>query len=56
MTHTGYNSLIRRAAVAQSQWFGIDTPRARRCQAYWVRRIRREYPFSQFGVTWGVGL
>ena len=53
MTRKGYNKLLREAATVRSQWFGIDTMESRRCQASWLRRLRREYPFSQFGVTWG---
>lgn len=54
MTRKDYNKLLLDAVTEQSQWFGIDTVKARRCQANWLRRLRREYPFSQFGVTWGV--
>lgn len=48
-----YNRAVRRHALARSMDFGVDTPRARMHQARWIRRIRREYPFSQYGVTWG---
>mgnify|MGYP001829123185 CR=1 FL=1 len=49
-----YNCTVRNIARAHSMHFGVDTDRARNMQAQWIRRIRREYPFSQFLVTWGV--
>ena len=48
-----YNNCVRQYAAAGSIAFGIDTPRSRKEQAHWIRRIRREYPFTQFGITWG---
>lgn len=56
MTHKGYNKLLREAASERSQWYGIDTVMARKTQCQWLRRLRREFPFSQFGITWGVNL
>jgi len=47
-----YNSVVRRIATAQSAQFGVDTPRARKERARWVREVRRSYPMSQFGITW----
>lgn len=43
-----YNKVIRGIACQASLNFGIDTPRARNCQAHWIRRIRKEYPISSF--------
>jgi hypothetical protein len=48
-----YNQTVRRAARAHSMEFGIDTDRSRRREAAYIRRVRREFPFSQFGITWG---
>lgn len=56
ITLRGYNKLIKRAAVEHSMCFGIDTLKARRKQARLMRKVRREYPFSQYGVTWGINL
>lgn len=55
MNITGYNQIVRGIACANSAEFGIDTPKHRRHKAYWIRRIRKEFPMSQFGITWGVG-
>ena len=49
-----YNAWIRRFATGQSMQFGFDTPAYRAHQACWIRRIRNEYPMSQFGITWGL--
>lgn len=52
-----YNSKVRslafQASVNTSQTFGINTPESRSCQAMWCRRIREEYPLSEYQTHWG---
>lgn len=46
MTRHEYNVTLRNIASQHSAYFGIDTPMARRVQAQWLRRLRREYPYA----------
>lgn len=47
LTLNSYNCIVRNVAIQHSQDFGVDTSQSRRQMAYWMRRIRSEYPFSQ---------
>lgn len=47
-----YNGMIRRISFQHSSSFGIDTPRSRKEQAKMSRRIRQDYPFRDYGLTW----
>lgn len=47
-----YNKLVRSIGAAHSARFGLDTPKARREECKMIRRVRREYPISNYGITW----
>lgn len=49
---SAYNALVKRVAASHSIEFGMDTPKARSVQARWMRRIRKELPFRNYGRTW----
>ena len=41
-----YNRLIRQIAAKNTQHLGVDTPEQRISCAFWLKRVRREFPFS----------
>ena len=41
-----YNRLSRLIAAKNTQHLGVDTPEQRISCAFWLRRVRREFPFS----------
>ena len=41
-----YNDVVREIAVVATWRLGADSPESRRQQARWMRRVRREYPYS----------
>jgi len=41
-----YNRLIRLIAAKNTQHLGVDTPEQRISCAFWLKRVRREFPFS----------
>lgn len=47
-----YNGIIKQIAAQHSVHYGIDTPLLRHHEAKWCRQLRRDYPLSNYMVTW----